>query len=1021
MNIHTNILETINNPISLIDKNYRYIYINNAYSQFYKTKKEDIIGKTVIEFLGKKYFNNNVKDNLDKCLQGKTVKYENYFDFKNSIGQKYMKIEFYPYYSNKKEIEGVITKALDITEKKISEKKLISSRNMLNTILKNMPGGMVLISEDYKIKQVNARTCEITGYSEKELIGELCDIICPKGSESKNCPIWENNLDNFRGMDTFVKCKDGRMNPVLKNAQRIDIEGEKYILESFQDNRKTKKTEQALIENEKKYRNLFEEGGDGMLIHDLDGNILDVNQKICKLFGYNKKEFTKKNILEIHLKDKETQKKGKKAFKILKEKGNAKFESIFITKNNKKFYGQVSSTIIKEEKQKIAQAIFRDISFKKISEKRLRESEAKFKSVFKNANIGIAIADNSGNIIDVNKTLTEMLGYDRKQLIQQNYKEITHPDDLENEIKLFKNIKNQEKDHIRYEKRYINKNGKIIWADVSITYQKNELGGIDMLFAMIMNITEKKQAEKELENRKKLFSNVLNSIPDMVSIHDSDFNIIYSNWRGFANVPAKKRKLFTKCYNTYRNYDNICPDCQAKTVLQTKKAFQKEIKLPDKRWFDIRVLPLFDENGDCKMFTEWVRDITNIKKSEAQLKEKNEEYESLNEELRQMNKEIELAKDRAEESDQLKTLFLNNMSHEIRTPMNGIIGFSQLLEEPTIKAQTREYYIKIIQNNSQQLLKIIDDILEISRLETKKVEINKEKICLNDLLMNIFSVFQLETKKLNLPLYLNKGLSDEKSWIISDKTKLNKILSNLTENAIKYTNKGFIEIGYKLIEKKLRIYVKDTGIGISEKNKKKIFERFSQEDKEISKRIGGLGIGLSIAKENTEILDGKIYVESEKGKGSTFYVEIPYIPAEKDFAKKDKKNNIEKIKTQNFKTILVVEDDEINFLYIEALIKNKIDTKFEIIHAKNGKEAVEICKENKNIDIILMDIKMPVMNGYEATKKIKTFRKNVPIIAQTAYSSITDKEKALNFGFEDYISKPLSKNKFLSLIKKYIN
>jgi PAS domain S-box-containing protein len=381
-------------------------------------------------------------------------------------------------------------------------------------------------------------------------------------------------------------------------------------------------------------------------------------------------------------------------------------------------------------------------------------------------------------------------------------------------------------------------------------------------------------------------------------------------------------------------------------------------------------------------------------------------------------KDLKEAKEKAEKANRLKTEFLHNMSHEVRTPMNGILGFSKMFDKTELSEEKRKYYAKIVQNSSQQLLKIIDDILEISNLETKQEELNETSFALNDLIMELFTSFEPRAKERNIPIYLKKALHDDQSFIVSDKMKVSKISQNLLDNAIKYTNKGSIEVGYYTKDEMLTIYVKDTGIGIAPENHQLIFERFSQENKEISKKLGGLGLGLSISKEMAQILGGDITLESEKGKGSTFYLNIPYNPSVN--GESDSETITTEAGNQDQYTILIAEDEEINYLYIEALFEDEIEGNFNLIHAKNGKEAVDICMENSDIHLVLMDIKMPVMSGHDATKLIKEKLPDLPIVVQTAYSTEADRELAFSYGCYDFITKPLDNDKLFEMLKKFL-
>ena len=350
--------------------------------------------------------------------------------------------------------------------------------------------------------------------------------------------------------------------------------------------------------------------------------------------------------------------------------------------------------------------------------------------------------------------------------------------------------------------------------------------------------------------------------------------------------------------------------------------------------------------------------------------------------------------------------------------MNGILGFINLLSDPALTDIKRKHYISIIQNSGNQLMRTMDDLLEFSKLGTKQVKTQEEETCLNNIFLELFTIFDIKAKEKNISLYIRKGLSDSLSTVLIDGSKLYNVISNLLENALKFTKEGFIEFGYNLIDSNLEIYVKDTGIGIKSSQLESIFERFSKEEKESTKNIDGLGLGLWIARANTELLGGKINVKSKKNIGTTFLVTIPYKPVLNDL----KKNSLTNDSTEQIEykyTILIAEDEEINYLYLEILLKNKINLNCIILHAKNGEEAFNFCKEHNEIDFVLMDLKMPKLDGFEAMKLIKDFRPNLPIIAHSAFSSIENKEKVFEIGFDDYISKPISIEVLSDVINKY--
>ena len=391
--------------------------------------------------------------------------------------------------------------------------------------------------------------------------------------------------------------------------------------------------------------------------------------------------------------------------------------------------------------------------------------------------------------------------------------------------------------------------------------------------------------------------------------------------------------------------------------------------------------------------------------------------------IRDISQRIEIetalieAKEKAEKSDRLKSAFLTNMSHEIRTPMNGILGFTELLKEPNLKSDDIQDYIQIIQISGKRMLNTINNIVDISKIESGLIQINVSEANVNEKMDFIYNFFKPEVEFKGLQFFLNNSLTTSESIIKTDNEKIYGILTNLIKNAIKFTYDGTINFGYNKKGEFLEFFVKDTGVGIPENQKEIIFERFRQGSESLTRGYEGSGLGLSIAKSYVEMLGGKIWVESREGEGSTFYFTIPYNPVAEE--NQEILNAVsaeqEEAQLKNLK-ILIVEDDEISYSLLTRMLQ-KISK--EVLHSMTGVEAIEVCRNNPDLDLVLMDIRMPVMDGNEAIRNIRQFNKDVIIIAQTAYAFSRDKEMAIEAGSNDYISKPISMTLLYELIKKH--
>ena len=416
-----------------------------------------------------------------------------------------------------------------------------------------------------------------------------------------------------------------------------------------------------------------------------------------------------------------------------------------------------------------------------------------------------------------------------------------------------------------------------------------------------------------------------------------------------------------------------------------------------KSWILARIYPVKDIDGNIDKIILIHEDIT---------------------EQKTIEQELIKAKEKAEESDRLKLAFLANMSHEIRTPMNGVLGFIDLLNEPNLNREKIDAYSKIIDKSGKRLLNTINDIIDISKIESGEMDTTISKIYLNNELNELYSFHAPEANSKGLTLYVDPSHLTEQVAVLTDGNKLHGILTNIIKNAIKYTETGSITFGYVLKNNFIEFFVKDTGIGIPKNRIHSIFNRFEQADIEDIKVFEGSGLGLAISKAYTEMLGGGIFVESKEGKGSTFRFTIPFNKLKTESTKKISKTNDYNISKFGKLIVLIVDDDKISSKLLEIIL-NGIFKK--MIFAKNGLEAIQMCKNSSEVDLVLMDINMPEMDGYKATKEIRKFNKNLIIIAQTANVLSDEKKKTLEIGFNDYISKPIKKELLLEIISKNCN
>lgn len=381
----------------------------------------------------------------------------------------------------------------------------------------------------------------------------------------------------------------------------------------------------------------------------------------------------------------------------------------------------------------------------------------------------------------------------------------------------------------------------------------------------------------------------------------------------------------------------------------------------------------------------------------------------------QIMTELEKQKIKAEESDKMKSAFLANMSHEIRTPMNGILGFADLLKSADYSSEKQATFIGIIQQSGNRMLGTINNIIDVSKLESGLEKTQITEVNIKSIMTELMNFFSPEAFRKGLKLTLKEGISTLPQSFYTDEYKLNSILTNLIKNALKFTKEGSVEIKYSIEDTMAEFWITDTGIGIPQSKLASVFDQFVQADFSHSNGFEGSGLGLSISQGYVKLLNGEIRLESEQNKGSTFYVRIPNNLSKIISSIENEQSSVSNQPILTKYKIIIAEDDETSFYFLKEVLKDIAD---DIIHAKDGIEAVEMAKKHSDTDIILMDIKMPKLNGFEATKQIRSFNTKVFIIAQTAYAQDSYKAKVSEAGCDAYISKPIDKQKLLDIISK---
>jgi PAS domain S-box-containing protein len=880
-----------------------------------------------------------------------------------------------------------------------------SGEDKYRLLIENVHDGIYQSTVDGTILMANPALVKMLGYeTEDELKSmNIGKDIYVNGSDRDRYLNFLEEKGSLDDAELVLKRKDGSFIIVLEHARIVKNDsGEILFYEgTLSDITRRKAAEKALLESEQKYHTLIEASQDGISLFDLTGRMHYFNQRKKKMLGYLlDDEFIEINTFDmIHPDDRST---SLGLFNDLMKKGSiGGMELRIIRKDGSFFWAEFNAEIVKGEDGNPTYIMdtMRDITERKRNVEEVQLHLQQIRQIIDLVPSYIFAKDIDGMFLLVNKALAEVFGLSPDEIKGKTDADYgASPEQISGyrsadmaviEKGLSVNIP---------EEQVLRKDGTLGWFQtVKIPY-KHPGWDKPAILGIATEISERKQIEDELRKSEERFRKLFESHSAIKLLINSDTgSIVDANMAAveFYGWPASKlRKM---------NMQELCctrPEEFMNRMENTKREkgifFESTHILADGSKREVEVFSSRVELEGKYLVHAIIHDITDKKR---------------------IFKDLMDAKEHAEESDRLKTAFLHNISHEIRTPMNAIVGFTSLLESPELSVEARKQYINIIHQSSNQLLSIITDIVDISNIETGRTKVTPEKVNLNSLFRNIYEQFYFRAKIENISFTIKTPIEDESAFILSDEIKLIQVLSNLLNNSFKFTSEGYIDCGYKVENDLISFWVRDTGIGIPDSERERIFERFYQVENSTTHKTGGTGLGLSISKAYVELMGGKIWVVSQPGDGSSFYFTIPYIPV-KGINNEEKQTLTSKEVTfSDGKSILIAEDDDINFLLLSEILSGH---NINIIRALNGLEAVNACDNTSKIDLVLMDIKMPVMDGYQATELIKKKRPELAVIAVTAYTQEKNSDNIADFGFSDYISKPIDRDQLIKILKKHL-
>ena len=1019
-----------------LDRNGSYIQVNKVFLETTGFRLEEVIGHNFIEFIPSNSAG-TIKSAFHKFTQtGKLHNFE-FEMFRKDGSTFWAEIEGRASYDEEGHFIQSHCIFTDITKRKLAEKTLIESEESFRGLFNSVRDAIYLQDENSTFVEVNKGAEEMYGYSHDFFIGKTPEFLSAPGKNDL-AKVAQLVKKAFHGekqeVEFWGKRKNGETFPKNIRLYPGKYFGKDVVIALARDITKQKKAEEDLRLSEERYRIISGLTSDYIFQNQVNekGNTEKrwIAGSFREITGYSSKEYEKPDAWRsiLHPDDVVIE---KEAFEKLKKNQKATIEIRIKHKSGRIIWVRSSSfpiwdyeknrltgimgavkDITKEKRNLQIQEIQYNIASSMVTSPTLHDLFLTVKNeldkIIYAKNLFIALYNSETD------TLSTLFGKDEKEFITKYPAEMTLSGRV---IKAGKPLLFTRKEIKKLaDNKEINLIGKRaeVWLGAPLIIKNKILGLIvvqnyddptayDEKAAEIMGTIANQLSlyivEKRTEEFNLKLSKATEQSPVTIVITNTDGNIEYVNPKFTAITGYTYEEVLGKNPRILKSGEHDAAFYQYlwKTI-SSGKEWKGELHNKKKNgelfWENALISPIFDDSGEITHFVGVKEDITEKKK---------------------MVTDLIRAKENAEESDRLKTAFLQNMSHEIRTPLNGILGFADLLTNDNIDIYEMRTYANFIKTSGNRLLALINNILNLSRIEAGSIHTQAKPFMLNKLMKEVWQMFNIQADKNSIVFHYHFSLPDEKSVIISDEDKISQVITNLLSNAFKFTHAGSIDFGYNISGNEIVFHVTDTGRGIPQEHQSRIFERFYQADISMSRDYEGAGLGLPISKGLVDLLGGKMWLESEVGKGTSFYFSLPYHAAGEQASSPDSKLPIRNKKDNPF--ILIVEDDETSFLYLKTVLRLG---KLKWLHAINGIEAIEMCRENPKIGLVLMDIKLPGMNGLEATLKIKELRPALPVIAQTAHAFASDKKAASIAGCDDFITKPIPKNELLKIIAKHL-